>query len=117
MIIAGRIFVLTEPEAAATPLTNARIGYRNYARSDLISAANITVSSEDEKGPRDAPLEPDTAEYWQPTSLPATWRLDLGRLVEVDYVGIAAHTLGTERVALFREPVERRAVRELPERQ
>jgi hypothetical protein len=80
--------------AAVYPLTNARIGYQNYLRG--LSPTAITASSEDvTNAPKDAPLRPDTAEYWQPTSLPATWLIDLGSTKTIDYIGIAGHTLGS----------------------
>lgn len=41
------------------------------------------------------PLQPDTATYWEPTALPATWQIDLGATRSVDYVGIAGHTIGS----------------------
>lgn len=92
MIVIPQAFVLTEA-ATATPLTHPRIGYQTWLR-DLLASA-VTVSTEDDDGPKDAPLRPDTAEYWQPTALPATWEVDLGAARAIDYVGVAGHTLGT----------------------
>lgn len=37
----------------------------------------------------------ETFDGWQPTSLPATWEIDVGSSVDVTYCGIAAHDLGT----------------------
>jgi hypothetical protein len=84
--------------AAAYPLTNARIGYQTWLRD--LAATAITVSSESSNGPRDAPLRPDSAEYWQPAALPATWVADLGVSRTVDYIGVAGHTLGSLGCAL-----------------
>lgn len=79
--------------AATVPLRNPRFCWQTYTFD--LSASNVVVSSEVAGGPRDAPLRPDTAAYWQPSALPATWVLDLGALSDVDYVGIAGHTIGS----------------------
>lgn len=95
MIVYRQAFVLSEA-AAGRPLTYPRIGYQTWARDLGLGASSVTVSSEDADGPRDAPLRPDTAEYWLPTALPATWVLDLGSGQTIDYVGIAGHTIGSK---------------------
>lgn len=92
MIIFPYSFVLSAA-AAGYPLTYPRIGYQTYG-FDLLPSA-ITVSGETTDGPKDAPLRPDTAEFWEPAALPATWIADLGSQLPVDYVGIAGHTLGS----------------------
>lgn len=84
--------------SSSTPLTHARIGYQTWTR-DLEPDA-VTVSSEDEDGPGDSVLRPDTAEFWEPTELPATLVIDLGAGRDVDYAGIAAHTLGSSGCAV-----------------
>ena len=94
MIVYTSTFLLAE-SAAARPLSRARIGWQTHARDLGLGAAAVTVSSEDADGPRDAPLRFETAEYWLPTALPATWTLDLGTGFNLDYVGIAAHTIGS----------------------
>ncbi len=63
----------------------------------------VTASSEDDDGPSDAPLRPDTGEAWAPTALPATWELDLGQARDVDYVGVAGHTIGSESCSILVE--------------
>lgn len=93
MIIYTRSF-LAGAQASDTPLTHARIGYQTWTRG--LSPSAVTVSSETADGPGDAPLRPDTYEYWEASSLPATWTVDLGVARDVDYVGIAGHTLGTK---------------------
>lgn len=104
MIITGRgLFSLSVADNEAVSLENARIGWQNLARADTVTASNVTVSSELEGAPRDAPLRPDTAEYWQASALPATWKVDLGRQCEIDYVGIAAHSLGSDRCSVLAE--------------
>ena len=101
MIVVSRPLVLS-PAAAAVSLVNPRIGWQNRARNDAIDATKVTVSSEAAEGPRDAPLRPDTAEYWLPASLPATWLVDLVFQYDVDYVGLV-HTLGSSRCAVLAE--------------
>lgn len=90
MIIIPPAFLLAE----RTSLTNSQIGYQTYTRD--ASPSDVIVSSEaSDETPGDAPLRPDTFEYWEPASLPATWRLDMGSPQEFDYVGIAGHTIGS----------------------
>lgn len=103
MIITGRGLVSLTAAASATTLQNARIGFQNHARSDTVTGNNVTVSSEIDGAPRDAPLRPDTAEYWQAAALPATWTVDLGRFCNIDYVGIAAHSFGSDRCSVLVE--------------
>ncbi len=100
MVVIPRALLASEA-AADRPLTNARIGYQTWTRD--LEASAVTVSSEDEEGPGDAPLRPDTAEFWEPTALPATWEVDLGTSRDIDYVGIAAHTLGSAGCAVLVE--------------
>lgn len=97
MIVFDNAFVLTEA-AAATPLSHARIGYQTWLRD--LAASAVTVSTEDSAGPKDSPLREDTAEYWLPTALPATWQVDLGTSRDIDYVGIAGHTIGSAGAAV-----------------
>jgi len=81
------------------PLWFPRFGYQTWLR-DLLPS-DITVSDEyAPETPKDAPLRPDTAEFWQPASMPATWEADLGALRDVDYVGIAAHSIGSNGATL-----------------
>ena len=92
MIIYPQSLVLSAAQAQK-PLSYPRIAWDSYLKS--LAASAITVSGETADGPKDAPLRPDTAEYWKPPSLPATWTSDLGVLRTIDYVGIAAHQLGS----------------------
>jgi hypothetical protein len=96
MIVYRSGFVLTS--LGDVPLTHSRIGYQSWIRDR--AASDVAASSESASGPRDAPLRPDTAEYWEPTSLPATWRVDLGTSRDVDYVGIAGHTISSAGCAV-----------------
>jgi len=78
-----------------------RICYQTYIRD--LAASSITASTAATEGPADAPLRPDTAEYWEPTALPATWEADLGTIVDIDYVALAGHTLGSSGCAVLVE--------------
>ncbi len=91
MIVYPAAFVAS----AVHPLTHARIAWHDLARELALDGNDVTVSSETVAGPRDAPLRPDTAEFWQAAGLPATWDLDLGSLQSIDYVGLAGHTIGS----------------------
>lgn len=83
-------YVLSETLEA--PAWHTRIGWNTIARKD---GAAITASSTDSGSYAEAPVTDQTFEWWQPTSLPATWEVDAGEAVDVDYVGIAAHELAT----------------------
>jgi hypothetical protein len=96
LIVIPRPIVLSSSTAAS--LAYPRIMWQNLARSDSIDSNDVTVSSETDEGPRDMPLLPDTATYWLPSALPATWQVDLGAQYDIDYVGLI-HTLGTSRCA------------------
>lgn len=100
MIVYTSPFILSQA-ATATPLTHPRFGYQTWLRD--LDAAAVTVSGETESGPRDMPLRTDTAKYWEPDTLPATWVADLGATRDVDYVGIGTHTLGTARASVLVE--------------
>lgn len=98
MIVTRSPFVLTTPELS--DLKYPRVCWQTWTRD--AAAADIAVSSETENGPKDAPLRPDTAEYWEAEELPATWQLDLGAIRDITYIGLAGHDLGTNRAhALF----------------
>jgi len=80
-------------EAAERPMLNARIGWDTLTREAV--AADVTASSETGTGPSDSPLRPDTAEFWEPSEMPATWELAWSTTQNIDYVGIAAHNIGS----------------------
>jgi hypothetical protein len=86
--------------SAAVPMTYSRIFWQTYTRDEV---AVVTASSETVDGPRDMPLEPDTAGYWQPSEMPAEWVVDLGSIQDLDYVGIAGHTCGTHGATVLVE--------------
>lgn len=80
-------------ESLTGDLDCARVGYANLARG--LAATAVTVSSDATATPKDAPLRPDTVDYWSPTSMDATWRVDLGAAQQVSFIGIAGHSLGS----------------------
>lgn len=92
MIIFSSAYILSE-QAAGRPLTHPRIGWQTYTRGLAASAASASSTATDSAA--DAPLRPDTYEYWQPTTMPAIWAVDLGAAYDVDYIGIAGHTIGS----------------------
>lgn len=98
MIIFGATTADDIAIATGRPLTHPRIFWDNLARG--LAASAVSASGETAAGPRDAPLRPDTFEYWEPPSLPATWTVDLGSNRVIDAVGIAAHTLGSSEVSI-----------------
>lgn len=72
------------------PLTHAMIGYKTICTLD-----NVIASSETAGNPATDAVNVFTNEYWRPNALPASWTCDAGSGVDVDYFGIAGHTLGT----------------------
>jgi hypothetical protein len=72
--------------SSSVPLTHPRIGWQNRLRD--LDPSLITVSSEAETGPLDAPTRADTFSFWEPTALPATWVANMGQTFDVDYVGV-----------------------------
>jgi hypothetical protein len=75
----------------AIPLSHSRIGHNTFTRGGTASA-----STEQEGFPADAPLNSMTYEFWRPSAMPATWTLDTLTSASVNYIGIAAHTLGSD---------------------
>lgn len=75
---------------SADPLSHARIGYSTITRN-----ATVTASSSAPGFPASAIKHPLTYERWMPSTAPATLTIDAGALVTADYVGIAAHTVGS----------------------
>lgn len=72
------------------PLTHARIGYDNF-----VPESTVTGTSEVAGFPSDAVQRQTTWERWQPASMPATITFDAGATRDANYLGIAAHTLGS----------------------
>lgn len=85
--------LVTALAATPLPLTHGRIGYQTYTKDALPS--QVTASGDTAEGPADAPLRPETNEYWKPPSLPATWQFVFGGIKSVNYAGLAGHNLGS----------------------
>jgi len=92
---------LLSASVASQSLKNARIGYQTWLRG--LEASAVTVSSETTDGPKDMPLHEDTATYWEPSAMPATWEVDFGGPEAMDYVGLAGHSFGTDSTAVLVE--------------
>ncbi len=73
------------------PLTHARIGHATITRTGTLVASGEQAGFE-----ADSALNPLTYEAWKPDALPATWRIAEPAKVRVDYIAIAAHTLGSD---------------------
>nr|WP_297388276.1 discoidin domain-containing protein [uncultured Roseateles sp.] len=82
----------------AQPLTHARIGHATYTRT-----GTATASTEADGFDAANAANPLTYEFWRPTALPAWWRLDAGAAVDCDYIGVAAHTLGSSGCTVYAE--------------
>lgn len=72
--------------AETGPLTHARIGWERIE-------GDVAASTSTAGHPASAAYTVNTYETWQPSSMPATWRIDAGSAVEVNYCGIAVHQL------------------------
>lgn len=77
------------------PMTHARIGYRTICTLD-----NVVASSQAAGCPASDAVNVFTNEYWKPDVMPSSWTVDAGAGVDVDYIGIAAHTLGSAGAAV-----------------
>lgn len=82
--------------SATVPIANARIGYRKITGTITAStaASGFAASNADNEM---------TYSFWKPTAMPATWEIDAGTAVDVDYFGIAAHTCGTDQATVYVE--------------
>jgi hypothetical protein len=89
-VIISSDLIIADLNGSVVPLKNSRIGHQTYTRT-----GSVVASSSQTGFPAAAAKNPLTYEFWRPVSLPATWRLDIGSAQEVDYVGIAAHSLGS----------------------
>ena len=76
----------------------ARIGYRS-----ILIAANLSGTAGATGFPMSAIVNPATYERYTPSALPAEIVCDAGAAVSVDYVGIAAHNLGSLGCTVYLE--------------
>lgn len=95
MIVIPNSLILAQAELDQ-PLTHARIGIASHLRG--LSDADVVASSIADESAKDAPLREDTFEYWEPSVLPAYWRVDFGQPVEIDYIALFG-LIGSARVA------------------
>lgn len=72
------------------PFNHARIGIDN-----ALTGATLTATSSATGFDPENTIDGTTYDYWRPTSGNATLTADLGEVKEIDYLGIAAHNLGT----------------------
>lgn len=82
----------------AIPLTHARIGHDNF-----VPSSTVTATTEATGFPADAVKRQTTWERWKPTAMPATLNIDAGVAKSANYIGIAAHTLGSSAVTVVVE--------------
>lgn len=87
MIVISQNFYLAP---GVMPLTHARIGWQTFTRD-----VTATVSSAAAGFPALALRNSLTYEHWQASSMPATAAWDAGVARDVDYLGIASHTIGS----------------------
>lgn len=82
--------------AGVTDLNLPRIGWK-------AQGGTVTASSEADGFNAERAATQQTADGWQPDAMPATWELDAGEPVGVNYCGIAAHDLGSTGATVFIE--------------
>lgn len=78
------------------PLTHARIGYNKI--SGAVSASSAASGYDADYA--DNYL---TYNFWKPSALPATWEITSSSIELVNYVGIAAHEVGSSDCAVYAE--------------
>lgn len=86
---------LAEQGPIGGPCDPAKIGYHTVTRDAIVTASSAVPGF-----PASALKNALTYEAWRPESSPAWVVFDAQRLVDIDYVGLGVHTLGTEGVTL-----------------
>lgn len=76
----------------------ARIGYKS-----ILTTTNLSGTAGATGFPLSAVVNPATYERYTPSAMPAEIVCDAGAAVSIDYVGIAAHTLGTNASTVYLE--------------
>lgn len=76
----------------------ARIGYQS-----ILPDATLSGTAGTSGYPMSAVTNPATYERYTPSAMPATIQADSGAAVAVDYVGIAAHNLGSKGCTVYVE--------------
>ncbi|MDD5273582.1 MAG: hypothetical protein PHU14_12790 [Methylovulum sp.] len=95
LVISGSLALGTS--ITALPLTHPRIGYENLLRG---ADCTITPSTEATDHEADNIVNGLTWSYWEPTAVTATLTFTFDAAKDVDYFGIAAHTLDTYGFAI-----------------
>ena len=95
LVVSGNLALGTS--TAALPLTHPRIGYENLLRGD---DCTISTSSADIDHEGESVITGLTWDYWKPTATPAIIAFTFDEAKDVDYCGIAAHTLDTTGCAI-----------------
>lgn len=87
------VFDPSTVESESQPLTHARIGWH---RIDGTASASSAATG----FPASAAKSMNTYETWSPVDFPAWWKIDAGAAVDVNYCGIAGHTLAGNDVLI-----------------
>jgi hypothetical protein len=94
-VIISTDLILT-PGPATEPLGHARIGYKKITGTIAASTFEAGFPASDADNEM-------TYNHWKPTAMPATWEIDAGSSVDANYIGIAAHTCGTDQTTVIAE--------------
>lgn len=81
----------TDDFSPSIPLNHPRIGWQNLLRD-----AEVTASGQSGQNDPDATQNALTWDFWIPNTLPAIITYTLEEARGFDYIGIAAHTLGSD---------------------
>lgn len=88
-VVISSALVLNE-STLSYPLSHTRIGYRDFVKDATVSGTSAAT------GTALSMVQTDfTYERYQPITVPANVAFDLGSVESVNYVGIAAHTIGS----------------------
>jgi len=90
LVVSGNLALGTS--TTALPLTHPRIGYENLLRG---SDCTISTSTADIDHEGESVITGLTYDYWTPTALPGVIAFEFTEAKDVDYCGIAAHTLSS----------------------
>ena len=96
-VVISSSLVVSDTAPLVQPLNHARIGY------DKAVWTSLTASDSTAGFPASAIDNELTYSAWKPLSLPATITGVMSTAKDIDYVGIAAHTLGTDATQLLIE--------------
>jgi hypothetical protein len=88
----------TDDFSPELPLSYPRFGWENLLRSAAVTASGYSAPNEP-----DATQNPLTWDFWIPDALPATLTFTLSAAASIDYVGIAAHTIGHDGATVLLE--------------